>query len=572
MNNSPAVVTQYIDSQGPISGWLLFTWVSGSSTIPKYLYADPECTIPLMNPLQADSNGVLPEHFLESGEYRFDARRSLDGTLTPGAVLWTRDYVSATGSGGTAEDDHKVMVSASDPSPNYLIDKLVAGDNVDIEAEYDGEQTVLISGQGKLKTKSTDSVFQYLEEALVDSPTAVFTSTTTAGDTKISVNVDTQYGNVIPVWTILKTSDPATAPFGLSDSDRYQMWSRHYGAAASEAQTTDPAPVPSDLSVWFVEGETFETAVWVEKHHKVGTMILNANKGLYDYMLEFPEFPTTQDYSNYPAGLYSLGRDSADGYIWRMQVVKQYPDPEYASDSVLTYNATTHVFEWELKEFISPGTVRVKVDDPAYNYLNYKVQAGEGIEIDIVPNGVYGDYLSVRATGSNPSGGHYASTMYVANAIHTLAPNLIVRSELICLFVPTTDFKVTLASLFGCFLSQTGTGQLRFTLRDDQYRLIANSTTVSNPAPSVFLELQCANIQNPITAAPLTEYLLDAGGRYYLGINWNANGIQLLGDDAVQNTNIQPYPAYKVDNLSSVPQQLTGGGESKQRVFVRLKG
>lgn len=93
---------------------------------------------------------------------------------------------------------------------------------------------------------------------------------------------------------------------------------------------------------------------------------------------------------------------------------------------------------------------------------------------------------------------------------------------------------------------------------------------ITNPTPSVFLELICGNIQDPVTTQSLANYKLTIGGRYYLGINWDANGIQILGDDAVQNTNIQPYPAYKVDNLSSTPNQLTGGGEAKQRPFIRL--
>lgn len=166
----------------------------------------------------------------------------------------------------------------------------------------------------------------------------------------------------------------------------------------------------------------------------------------------------------------------------------------------------------------------------------------------------------------------YASTMYIANAVNTLAPNLIVRSELITLFVPTTKVRVYQGSYskFGSFISQGGTGSFRYTLRDEQYRLIAQSYDTTNPLPQVFLELDSGAVFNPATGISVPYYDLAIGGRYYLGINWNANGIQLLGDDAVQNNNTQPYTAYKVDNLSSVPTQLTGGGESKQRPFIRL--
>ena len=82
--------------------------------------------------------------------------------------------------------------------------------------------------------------------------------------------------------------------------------------------------------------------------------------------------------------------------------------------------------------------------------------------------------------------------------------------------------------------------------------------------------MDCGIVYDPATGLSVPSYTLSCGGRYYLGINWNANGIPLLGDDAVQTNNTQPYTAYKVDNLSSVPAQLTGGGESKMRPFVRL--
>lgn len=185
----------------------------------------------------------------------------------------------------------------------------------------------------------------------------------------------------------------------------------------------------------------------------------------------------------------------------------------------------------------------------------------------------WGNVIAKSAPNPNPNGNGYVCTMHVANATTVLAPNLIgLRNELTVLFVPFADMKVTYnVSKFGCFLSQTGTGTLNFTLRDEQYRLIAASSTITNPSPSVFLELVAALVQDPITQTGLTSYTLKMGERYNLGISWTANGIQLLGDETNQNTNITPYPAYKVDNITGgLIYQLTGGGEAKQRPFIRL--
>jgi hypothetical protein len=307
--------------------------------------------------------------------------------------------------------------------------------------------------------------------------------------------------------------------------------------------------------------------------YRDGQLILNANGGLYDYLHKHPEFPQTDDtYSNYPAGLYVMTRNG-DNHLWTELVVKNYPDPAWGTNSVLSYDGNTKEFLWVPNDsFEGNGTVKVEaVDTP--RYLDYKIQAGAGITVENVYNGNFGRFLRINATGTNPSGRTYASTMYVANATATLAPNLIARSELITLFVPTTDIRIMqgVSTKFGAFVSQGGTGTLSFTLRDEQYRLIAQSYDTTNPLPQVFLELACGVVYNPATAVSVPTYDLLCGGRYYLGILTNANGLQLLGDESQQTNNTQPYSAYKVDNLLSTTAvaQLTGGGESKLRPFIR---
>lgn len=572
MNSTlPFFAQRFVDSAGrPLSGGKLYFYVAGSTSLPKDVYVDHENTLPYTQPVVLDANGVAPQYFADDGMYYIELRDAA------GAMILTRDYVQGNGGGGTPTvDDHKVAVDALDATPGFLSDKLVSSNTTTAVEVVGAERVMQIETKGFAAVNASDTQ-GYLGSKIVSSPSVSFTSTNigTVGSPNyvLTAVVNTNYGQATPVWSILKTTDPATAPFGLAQADLEQIWRHGYGVASSMTQTSEPVP-NSDLSIWYLEGGTYYgDATWVEKHYKLGHLIVNANKGVYDFMTTLPATPNT-NYSNYPAGLYVLASDGAFGFVWQGQLVKQYPDPAYSTDSVLTYNGTTKAFSWTAQSSLSgDGSVRIDASD-SYGYLGYKIQAGAGISITDTVNGAYGRYLSVASTGYNPNGYGYSCTMQVANATSVLAPNLIgTRSELTTLFVPFSDMNVTYnVSLFGMFLSQSGTGNLTFTLRDEQYRLIAASASISNPSPSVFLELVTGLVQDPVTQAPLTSYTLQMGGRYNLGFSWTANGIQMLGDVTSQNTNILPYPAYKVDNITGgIIHQLTGGGESKQRPFIRL--
>ena len=138
---------------------------------------------------------------------------------------------------------------------------------------------------------------------------------------------------------------------------------------------------------------------------------------LYDYLHTHPEdIQHEWDYSNYPAGLYTLNNDNSDGYLWGLQIVNQYPDPAFSTDSVLTYNGTNKTFNWTATSaFEGDGSVKIDVNDQP-GFLGYKVQGGAGITITDTYNGVYGRFLSISADGSNPSGNGYVCTMQLANA------------------------------------------------------------------------------------------------------------------------------------------------------------
>lgn len=566
---APYFLQQLTDNSGkPLSGGKIYTYVGGSTNLPKTTYYDKDYTIPAPNPLICDASGTAPQYFLTSGAYKFAVYTSND------VLIATRDWIY--GSGGSTSgtvDDHKVAVDGTDTQPGFLTDKLVPGSSIQISTVNIpglGLKTS-ITDDGRIRTKASDSTTAYLESKIQNSSTITW-EVTGSTDKKLVGSVNDTFKSVIPVWAIVKTSDPATAPFGLSTTDLDKMWELGYGVATTLTQGEGPSGY---LRIYYLEGGTYYgDATWRYVAYRDGQLILNANHGLYDYLHLNPEFPQTQDlYSNYPAGLYVMTRDG-DNHLWTELVVKNYPDPDYNTDSVLTYNAYTKSFSWIANDsFTGDGTVKIDVNDGA-NFLGYKVQAGAGITVVDTPNGAYGRFLKINASGSNPSGKTYASTMYIANATATLAPNLIVRSELVTLFVPTTDIKVVqgVQSKFSAFISQGGTGTFSFTLRDEQYRLIAQSYDTTNPLPQVFLELACGIVYDPATGLSVPNYTLSCGGRYYLGILTNANGLQLLGDEAQQTNNTQPYTAFKVDNLLSTVAlpQLTSGSESKQRNFVRL--
>lgn len=283
----------------PVSGGTVEYYVGGSTNIPKLVYADVELTNSLGNILTLDAGGYAPQYFMLSGYYKIVLRRA------NGSLVYTRDYIE--GGANSSDGDHKFAINQSDENAGgagFFQDKVEDSDAISWETRD--------AGDGILKTK------------------AVFA-----------------HAQVLPVWCILKTTDPTTAPFGLSQADLEQIWTHKYGVASSELQTTDPM-ANTDLSIWYLEGGTYYgDATWVEKGYEVGQAILNVNHGLYDYMHNLPELPSTQwDYSNYPAGLYILANDTTDGYLWRMQVVKQYPDPSYNISSFLKYDATNKAFVW----------------------------------------------------------------------------------------------------------------------------------------------------------------------------------------------------------------------------------
>ena len=64
----PIALQQVISSNGqPLSGALLFIYQAGTVATPQNAFSDPGLTIPLSNPLVADSTGRLPMFYLANG-------------------------------------------------------------------------------------------------------------------------------------------------------------------------------------------------------------------------------------------------------------------------------------------------------------------------------------------------------------------------------------------------------------------------------------------------------------------------------------------------------------------------
>jgi len=110
------------------------------------------------------------------------------------------------------------------------------------------------------------------------------------------------------------------------------------------------------------------------------------------------------------------------------------------------------------------------------------------------------------------------------------------------------------------------------TLRDSNYNKIASSTAITNPSGGALLTAGVNELEDPITHNSISEYILETGKVYFLGINYSINGAAYLGVNASQNTNFAPYAAKKFDNLSDAPDTLSGGSETLIRPFVRISG
>lgn len=152
MHNSPDWFQQVYYNGKPVSGALLTSYTAGNTNIPCPVYYDVDRTTPCPNPLQADDQGIFPQYYMSDVEYKFVL------STAGGITLATRDYVSPGGAGGSVvSDTYKVMTYSGDTTPDYLQNKLVAGNNM----------TISLSGSSLVLSAATASADDH--KVLVDS-------------------------------------------------------------------------------------------------------------------------------------------------------------------------------------------------------------------------------------------------------------------------------------------------------------------------------------------------------------------------------------------------------------------
>lgn len=175
--------------------------------------------------------------------------------------------------------------------------------------------------------------------------------------------------------------------------------------------------------------------------------------------------------------------------------------------------------------------------------------------------------------------GGYLPTMDPGNIKNIVMPSKNgTRSEVCVLVYPRLDYKITqgITTQMGVAIAQGAMGgDICITIRDVNFNLIAESYTYTDPHINALLEIACGVVYDPATpGVSVPTYQLKAGVPLYLGINYSTNGLAMWGDIGEGNTNNQPAPSYKFDNLTGTPASLTyaQGSETLIRPFLRMRG
>ena len=178
-------------------------------------------------------------------------------------------------------------------------------------------------------------------------------------------------------WFMMDSSYTGTPP----DEDRTKITVNdvqtmlEFGyCCTGNTQTTST----TTTSLWYVKAydATNDIATWKEVIVDIDSEVINLDRGNCNYLLPHPDrFSTSdQNFTTYPAGLYTLVKDSADGFYWKPQVVKEYPEPSYTVSGALIYDASLHAYRWIGIDEIG-GKVKVDANDSTAGYLSDKLIA-----------------------------------------------------------------------------------------------------------------------------------------------------------------------------------------------------
>lgn len=200
-------------------------------------------------------------------------------------------------------------------------------------------------------------------------------------------------------WFMMDSSYTGTPP----DEDRTKITVNdvqtmlEFGyCCTGNTQTTST----TTTSLWYVKAydATNDIATWKEVIVDIDSEVINLDRGNCNYLLPHPDrFSTSdQNFTTYPAGLYTLVKDSADGFYWKPQVVKEYPEPTYSVSGALIYDASLHAYRWIGIDEIG-GKVKVDANDSTAGYLADKLVSGDTY-ITFTKNGADNTNKTYRAT------------------------------------------------------------------------------------------------------------------------------------------------------------------------------
>lgn len=219
-STAPFFLQQLTDNSGkPLSGGKLFSYVGGSTNLPKALYYDKDFTTPCPNPLIADASGTLPQYFLASGFYKFEVKTSAD------VLISTRDYVQAGGV-GSSSSDYKVKTSNSDTTPDFLFSKLVPGAGIDVTEVVGSTRQIEIASKGLAKVSMGDSA-GYLDSKFTSSPSITFgtngnvLSATVNVSNVLDYKVKTSVSDITPGFLEQKINSTDTIAVSSEDGSIY---------------------------------------------------------------------------------------------------------------------------------------------------------------------------------------------------------------------------------------------------------------------------------------------------------------------------------------------------------------
>lgn len=225
-------VRQLDDNGNPVAGAKLHTWIAGTTT-PLATYTNATATVPLPNPIVADSQGFFPQVWGSGAAYDLEARKPDDVSVlwprlnvTPGGAALA-DTTSPTGgtgavvhsdtvayAAGTSGNKHKDWISPTDYP--WLADKTGVSDAVTaLNACYawckaNGKKMRILNGTYLLG--STPSAFECPRDDGSFSPTIGGGETTLAAEAAVNLPVSLVFDGSVEVegesfeGTILKGS------------------------------------------------------------------------------------------------------------------------------------------------------------------------------------------------------------------------------------------------------------------------------------------------------------------------------------------------------------------------------